>query len=71
MPRAGLEPARRYSQPRILSPVRLPLSPPGHLMKEGTLIDKRHMRELLDTKYKSGVLTCERTDKLTYIVRIV
>ncbi len=33
VPRAGLEPARRYSQPRILSPVRLPISPPGPIMR--------------------------------------
>ena len=30
VPRARLELARRYTQPRILSPVRLPISPPGH-----------------------------------------
>src|SRR5699024_4841444 len=29
MPRAGLEPARRYTLRRILSPVRLPIPPPS------------------------------------------
>jgi hypothetical protein len=33
VPRARLELARRYSQPRILSPVRLPISPPGQMEK--------------------------------------
>ena len=32
VPRAGLEPARSYSLPRILSPVRLPISPPRQFM---------------------------------------
>jgi hypothetical protein len=31
VPRAGIEPARPFNtKPRILSPVRLPISPPGH-----------------------------------------
>ena len=30
VPRAGLEPARRYTLRRILSPVRLPIPPPRH-----------------------------------------
>jgi len=30
--RAGLEPARPFRKLRILSPVRLPISPPEHIM---------------------------------------
>mgnify|MGYP001087282737 CR=1 FL=1 len=43
VPRAGLEPARLLG-PRILSPVRLPISPPGHelivmRLSEGKVMD--------------------------------
>ncbi len=36
VPRAGIEPARILKVRRILSPVRLPVSPPGHKMEVPT-----------------------------------
>lgn len=38
MPRAGLEPARPFRKPRILSPVRLPISPPRHRKRREALV---------------------------------
>ncbi len=37
MPRAGLEPARSLNDRGILSPLRLPISPPRHQEKEAAI----------------------------------
>ena len=39
VPRAGIEPARRFNRRRILSPMCLPISPPGHCCKPASITD--------------------------------
>ncbi len=60
VPEAGIEPARPYSEPRILSPVCLPIPPLGLLLAPAKLglakVRVRLRRILLKTPIASGVI---------------